>query len=321
MQFVCESTPLTKSPTTSPTESPTLMPTPSVLPLPPTSSKYQKNTHAPTATPTPTCPKGFTWLEESCYALVNTAKSWSAANTTCSDHSSWLATLSSNNELQRVVEWLQHIGGLDTENSGNGPFIGLFKPTDESDSSSSFRWAPSSDSPLTSFRHWAEGFPSFPSGNEDCVHLDENGYFENTVCTDIRGFVCEAAGTLEVPTAAAVGDSSAESGHGLFLSLFIPISLFAAGMLFYYFVIRERSPRGPWAPVGSSSKKGSGSGPFSAMDDESEGASSHALVGTEMQDLSRFDPLDGSSPEETMEIQLQMRSYAPLKAGQGSFPV
>lgn len=313
LHFICEYIPHTQSPTPLPTSTPTLLPTV----IPPTSTKHQKTTQAPTPTPTPACPKGFTWLEESCFALINNAKTWPAANVTCTDHSGWLASLSSEIELERVVNWLTSIGGLGAGDDTQSPFIGLYKSED----SSTFHWESSLDHPSNSFAHWAEGFPSFVSGNENCVHLDSNGYFENTACTDVRSFVCETK-AMETASGADMATGDGDNGaHSIALVLFIPLSLFVFGMLFYYFVIREKSPRGSWAPVGSSSKRTSTTAPFSALDDESEGASSHALVGTEMQDLSRFDPLDGSSPEETMEIQLQMRSYAPLKAGQGSFPV
>lgn len=242
---------------------------------------------------------------------LDVKKTWSAANDTCVYRSGWLVTLSSSDEAALVMEWLAAQGGLHED---RGPYIGLYRSGDAGESASTFRWVQAGDNPSGAYKDWAAGYPSFVSGSENCVHLSDEGLWENSDCDDQHSFVCEAEGiVVDMTKTKTKSSGNSSNAVELALSLGLPLCAVAGGLIFYFLVVADKSTDShrPWAAIGGGRSKDS-EGPFSAVDDESEGASSHALVGTEMVELSRFDPTDGSSPEETMEIQLQMRSYTSV---------
>ena len=240
---------------------------------------------------------------------------WSAANDSCVSHSGWLVTLNTERASSLVWHWLTTQGGFQEE---SGPYIGLYRPEDTEESARTFRWVQGArgDDMVGAYQDWAPGYPTILSGAENCVYLTTNGQWGNCACDNLHSFVCETSGV--VGGMGGLDNTATGGGYGWVVSVGVSVCVLLGCVLIYYgSIIRDKASRigGTWAPLGRGGGKDS-PGPFSAVDDDTESiTSSHALVDTDGMDISRFDQNYGQSPEESMEIQLQLRSYTPVYDG------
>lgn len=357
LQFVCETYPVTSSPThhpifaptVRPTKKPTISPTnyptleviPSVNPTPfptlfpttfPSPAQTILENHHPTHSPTVfnsksetfECPLGYQSIHSTCYSFYSTPSTWLAANESCLSQGGWLVTIESEIEDEALLLWLQSQSGLSRDSKNDaGPFIGLIRDQSSSDyTSQSFHWiqhpsTSSSSSQNEEYSQWSLNYPFFDSSTpqENCAVISLESGWMNVACDTPHQYVCEANRivhyTSGLTNEANVNSSSSEL---LFWSLFIPAVVIVGGLLFFFCSKFKKSLRG-------SSRLSSNQ--YIPSDDDSENiASTHSLVqnhqlGSSDRDLSgkyqsKYNYHGDSSPEETMEIQLQMRSYAPL---------
>lgn len=234
----------------------------------------------------------------------------------------------------------------------SGPYIGLYRDASSTDfTSKSFHWishakssssSSSSSSTHTSttttttttsqYSQWALNYPLFDrsTNGEDetnlpnCVVISIESGWMNVQCTSSHQYVCETnmvtMETVPLDNNEDNNDDEAEFHNLLIWSLLIPGTLIAGGFLFYScskFKSNRRTDR-----------------QFLPTDEPEYVSSTHSLVHSQSDHhnnnnnnnnvkFSQPDPHNGkynskynykgdTSPEETMEIQLQMRSYAPL---------
>mmetsp|Transcript_3312 Transcript_3312/g.5175 ORF Transcript_3312/g.5175 Transcript_3312/m.5175 type:complete len:467 (-) Transcript_3312:126-1526(-) len=298
LRYICETDPVSAIPTIRPTPYPTPRP-----------SQFHY-THQPTPAPTPLCTRGFYWAQGGCYSLGNVPMTWEAANSSCASDGGWLATPVSVELTSSLVDWLATYDDLSWD-SESGLFIGL-----REDKDGEFRWIHSEEE-VSSYAPWVEGYPMYPTGLEHCVSLTSEGLWVNTPCEEEHQYVCQSKA---VTYTKSEDTSSSTTARTVLLSLFIPLCLFVGAMLFYFCVIREKRPTTDWVRCPFFSGKVNRFSRAFGDDEEDPAASTHALVSREMTALSpiRGGYDDGSSPEETMEIQLQMRSPYTAVSQNGS---
>lgn len=333
LQFVCEAYPITPTPTHQPVFAPTSRPSnpptllPSFIPTtlspttsPTTSSHHHqpRTTHSPTTT-TFQCPNGYTSIHSTCYSFVSTPETFEQANKSCSNLNGWVVTIESEIENQALLLWLQSIPGIiRNPHDGSGPFIGFYRnPSQQDLTASSFHWIThptTSTSRVTSYTDWALNYPLFDgssSQSNNCVVISMESGWMNVDCSSSHQFICETSMTPTQSTGNP--DDYLHEKESMLWSLFVPLTFLAGGLLFYCCMKYQ------------SNKKRAGPDHQYLPQEESEHISStHSLVQSSTNQnsnpsthqnskyLSKYNYSDGSSPEETMEIQLQMRSYAPL---------
>lgn len=340
LQFICESFPVTTSPTIKPSHSPTSSPSHYPSPPPsssptsyptsyPTSSPTYPPTSRPTSPPTngkgsshppherasssPTpspshCPQGYEQVGVYCYNFMSSPLPFTDANETCHQLSGSLVSVGSEDEADSLYLWLQSLADISwVEGPSEGPYIGLCRDAESTDlSSRSFHWS-TSPSEAISFTQWTLNYPLFASGLENCVLLTSEDGWRNADCSSSRQYICESS-LLHVE---ASGDSAALSDSSVVLFVLLPMTLFAGGVLFFLCGGKKYQSltmfrRQPGVDV---------------TDEDTESvASTHALVDRAERDIAHLKTrleLDDPSPEETMEIQLHMRSYSPLVSSKG----
>lgn len=333
LQYVCEAYPVTPTPThqpvfaptyrpsKSPTLRPSFIPTATTSPTPSGNHKGHPHTHAPTIA-TYECPDGFSSIHSTCYTFMATPGTFEQANLSCTNQNGWLVTIDSEIEDQALLLWLQSIPGIiRSAHDGSGPFIGLYRnPFDKDFTTDSFHWINHHSNRATSsaYMDWALNYPLFDQSSSaqtnNCVVISMESGWMNVDCSSTHQFICE---TFLIPTEStgAPNDDLAilHEKENMLWSLFVPLTFLAGGLLFYCCMKYKSSTKRP--------------GPdhqYLPQEDSEHISSTHALVNdTRSQNLhssttqngkylSKYNYSDNSSPEETMEIQLQMRSYAPL---------
>jgi hypothetical protein len=345
LQFVCEAYPVTPTPThqpvfaptprpsVAPTLRPSVSPTTTVSPTPSSHHHDKHKTHAPTIASLG-CPDGYSAVHSTCYSFMSTPTTFAVANKSCAQQNGWLVTIDSDIEDKALLLWLQSIPGvLRDVNDNSGPFIGLHRDASSTDYTlESFNWlshpAASSASSSTSYSQWALNYPLFDqsasaSSQANCVVISMESGWMNVDCSSSHQFVCE---TLMTQTKSTSGSLDNSQETTMLWSLLAPLTLLAGGFLFYA-CMKWKAARRRYGPDHQ----------YLPDDDTESVASTHSLVenhqntspnssthqgprsATSQQQhspdnngkyLSKYNY--SNSPEETMEIQLQMRSYAPL---------
>lgn len=138
----------------------------------------------------------------------------------------------------------------------------------------------------------------------------------NVDCSTSHQYVCETA-----MVSAQSADTSSSSGYQdtMLWSLLAPLTILAGGFLFYIcskWKAKRRGPDHQYLPEEESEQISS---THSLVHDQTNGTGTGTGTRSPQQMsaanngkyLSKYN-YDQTSPEETMEIQLQMRSYAPL---------
>jgi hypothetical protein len=348
LQFICEAAPITPSPTqqpvyaptfrpsSAPTLRPTTFPTPTFAPTLASGKHHQdKKTHSPTITSTTYgCPSGYTPIHSTCYAFVSSPASFALANETCVAKKGWLVTIETEVEDEALLLWLQSISDLTRDTQAtSGPFIGLYRDQSAVDhTGESFHWLRhatqpshsriSSSSSSSSYTQWALNYPLFDSSSSsdpNCVVISMESGWMNVDCSASHQYVCETMRVFTHTASDGAEDGASSNEQETMLwSLLAPITLLAGGFLFFVCSRWKSAHRGPdhqYLPDEESEQVASTHS--LVHDDRSSGSSrlSHTQQGSPDNNgkyLSKYNYADQSSPEETMEIQLQMRSYAPL---------
>lgn len=136
------------------------------------------------------CPLVHSLLQ---YHFVNTALSWSEAQTFCRRHHTDLATVFHIEDMNRLVNSAKATGGF-TQTA----WIGLF------DDLASWRWS-SVDSRYYGdvkgdYRNWDYGQPDNFNGEEMCVKMWSGGVWEDSKCFLKNPFICGPYGGPEGST-------------------------------------------------------------------------------------------------------------------------
>ncbi|KAM9449810.1 putative C-type lectin domain family 20 member A [Clarias gariepinus] len=120
------------------------------------------------------------------YVLITKPSTWSNAQLYCRAHYLDLATVQTNYDWQK----------LDAEAARNAltttGWIGLYNRYNE------WYWTCATCTYLLS--HFAPGQPDNAGGNQTCVAINSNGYWEDYACTDLKPFICyNASSGAHVP--------------------------------------------------------------------------------------------------------------------------
>eukprot|EP00092_Neocalanus_flemingeri_P036479 GFUD01039721.1.p1 GENE.GFUD01039721.1~~GFUD01039721.1.p1 ORF type:complete len:203 (-),score=38.82 GFUD01039721.1:506-1114(-) len=122
------------------------------------------------------CPTGWQKYGRttSCYKYFAAPLSWSDAESVCVLHQGWLATVESAGENG-------FINGIATDDAwiGGSRILPAVTPF--------WAWV---DGSTLSYTKWAPGEPN-NSGNQDCVQVYTNGYWDNDGCEKRKAYVCE----------------------------------------------------------------------------------------------------------------------------------
>ncbi|KAI5620125.1 C-type mannose receptor 2-like, partial [Silurus asotus] len=113
------------------------------------------------------------------YHLITTKVTWSSAQNYCRVMYTDLATIESDNDWVRLNK-------LITSQNIKAPFwVGLYNDID------SWRWS-FNEVPLqyTTFRQWGSGDPDNNKGRESCGIINNDGYWWDAYCYDLRPFIC-----------------------------------------------------------------------------------------------------------------------------------
>lgn len=338
LQFVCEAYPVTPTPTHQPVFAPTPRPSsaptlrPSVSPTTttsPTPSRHHNKhkTYAPTIVSLG-CPPGYSAVHSTCYSFMSTPTTFAFANDTCAQEDGWLVTIDSDIEDKALLLWLQSIAGVSRDvNDNSGPYIGLHRDASSTDYSlESFNWIshPTSSTPSAVFySQWALNYPLFDQSSStqaNCVVISMESGWMNVDCSSSHQFVCE---TSMIQTTPAAGSSNTSQDDSMIMNLLIPLTLLSGAFLFYVCMKfkgakRNHGPDHRYLPDDDTESVTSTHSLVENHQNGSPPTSTHLHRGPREQQspdnngkyLSKYNY--SNSPEETMEIQLQMRSYAPL---------
>ncbi|KAI5087811.1 secretory phospholipase A2 receptor-like isoform X1 [Silurus meridionalis] len=113
------------------------------------------------------------------YHLITTKVTWSSAQNYCRVMYTDLATIESDNDWVRLNK-------LITSQNIIAPFwVGLYNDIN------SWRWS-FNEVPLqyTTFRQWGSGEPNNDKGRESCAIINNNGYWWDAYCYNLRPFIC-----------------------------------------------------------------------------------------------------------------------------------
>ncbi len=114
------------------------------------------------------------------YIMVQSAKTWSAAQSYCRQHYTDLPTIHNSEENNQIINIMLH---------GWYIWIGLFRD--------SWEW---SDKSNLFFRYWAAGQPSQSSGSGDCVGMSttNSGKWIHERCDLLHPFICHGGEFIQL---------------------------------------------------------------------------------------------------------------------------
>ena len=120
-----------------------------------------------------TCPDAFTYVDGSCYLVINNAYTWPQAATACEEQGAYLATISSASQARWVYEF--------AITSYSRAWIGLNAMNNQGQ----FQWMDGTNA--TDFFYWASGYPVGVL-SEDCVLIGDRAYgkWTNTPCYNVE---------------------------------------------------------------------------------------------------------------------------------------
>eukprot|EP00092_Neocalanus_flemingeri_P046978 GFUD01053058.1.p1 GENE.GFUD01053058.1~~GFUD01053058.1.p1 ORF type:complete len:171 (+),score=17.36 GFUD01053058.1:62-574(+) len=121
------------------------------------------------------CPTGWQKYGTNCYKYFAAPLSWSDAESVCVLHQGWLATIESAGENG-------FINGIATTDAWIGGFriLPAVSPF--------WAWV---DGSTLSYTNWASGKPDNGGGNQNCVQMYTNGYWDDVGCEVRKAYVCE----------------------------------------------------------------------------------------------------------------------------------
>ena len=126
------------------------------------------------------CPANAKNFGKKCYSFYQQNRNWADAQTQCVRLGGRLATIerfSVNNFLFRNFR----------QSKRTNVWFGMKKI--------SSTWS-LPDGKATVYRRWNTGEPNNVGGNEDCVEMWDNGFWNDAPCTQRRPFICEMPSTL-----------------------------------------------------------------------------------------------------------------------------
>eukprot|EP00092_Neocalanus_flemingeri_P025442 GFUD01027584.1.p1 GENE.GFUD01027584.1~~GFUD01027584.1.p1 ORF type:complete len:220 (-),score=33.53 GFUD01027584.1:291-950(-) len=121
------------------------------------------------------CPTGWEKYGTSCYKYFSAPLNWLDAQSVCVLHQGWLATIESAGENG-------FIDGIATDKAWIGGFriLPAVSPF--------WAWI---DGYTFAYTNWATGEPNNEGGNQNCVQMYTDGYWDDVECKYRKAYVCE----------------------------------------------------------------------------------------------------------------------------------
>ncbi|XP_058863056.1 CD209 antigen-like protein E [Acipenser ruthenus] len=123
------------------------------------------------------CPLGWRRTGRSCYMFSDQQKTWTDSQSFCQSKQSALLIINNAEEQKDIIS---------KRSSSQSYWIGLSDRVKEGD----FRWVDNTSFKTTE-QFWAEQQPDDWHSNEDCIHLRNDGLWNDASCDIQSYFICE----------------------------------------------------------------------------------------------------------------------------------
>ncbi|XP_070188156.1 C-type lectin-like isoform X2 [Littorina saxatilis] len=128
------------------------------------------------------CPQGWITYKGSCYKSFEQRKTWDEAQKTCQGYGAILATIPDSGVNNALAGLLPHLHLYVDKQA----WVGL----NDRDTEGTYIWLGTNRE--ATWTNWDDGEPNNSvSGNEDCVALLPDGYWNDAPCSTLLKFICE----------------------------------------------------------------------------------------------------------------------------------